>query len=149
MTSGLESVVEAVPHHSFHVFTVYPWVAMLGRGRDAVALSVLEQCRIRWGTVTAVAEERATVVSEPLTYVDGELVLGPEREESVRWSTGGSSLVRELVDGDLVALHWDWVCDTLDPGQLEALRRWSAHRLAPSGEPHRRVGDRLAPNDGG
>jgi len=125
VTSGLKSVAGAVPHHSFHVFTVYPWVGMLGRGNDAVALSVLEQCRIRWGTVTGVTGERATVLSEPLTLVDGGLVLGPAREETVRWSAGGSSLVRDLVDGDVVAMHWDWVCDILDLTQVDALRHWS------------------------
>lgn len=129
VTSALETAAGAVPHHSFHVFAVYPWVGMLGRGNDAVALSVLEQCRIRWGTVSAVDAERATVRSEPLMVVEGELVLGPAREESVRWAAEGSSLVAQPVEGDVVALHWDWLCDTLDPAQVGALRRWNAAQL--------------------
>jgi hypothetical protein len=126
VTSGLDAVSGAVPHHSFHVFAVYPWVGMLGRGNDAVAMSVLEQCRIRWGTVLAVDGERAIVRSPPLVLADGRLTLGAEREESVRWSAGGSSLVRGLGEGDVVSMHWDWVCDVLDAGQLAALRHWSA-----------------------
>jgi hypothetical protein len=125
VTSGLGTAGGAVPHHSFHVFTVYPWVAMLGRGNDAAAVSILEQCRIRWGTVTGVDGERATVVSEPLTVVGGALRLGAPREESVRWSAGGTSLVRNLADGDLVSLHWDWVCDRLDAERVAALQHWS------------------------
>ena len=125
VTSRLGTSEGALPHHSFHVFAVYPWVAMLGRGNDAAALSVLEQCRIRVGTVTAVDGERATVVSEPLIVVDGELRIGAPREESVRWSAGGSSLVRGLSSGDLVSLHWDWVCDRLDADGAAALQRWS------------------------
>lgn len=129
VTSGLEAATAAVPHHSFHVFVVYPWVGLLGRGNDAVALSVLQQCRIRWGTVTGVHGERASVLSQPLIFSNGELALGQAREETVRWATGGSSLAGGLAAGDQVALHWDWVCDTLVPGQVEALRHWSATQL--------------------
>lgn len=125
VTSRLGTSTGAVPHHSFHVFSVYPWMAMLGRGNDAVALSVLEQCRIRWGTVTGVTGELATVLSEPLVFADGVLQLGTPREASVRWSANGCSLVRKPTEGDLVSLHWDWVCDRLDDAQLAALQRWS------------------------
>ncbi len=130
VTSRLGTAGGAVPHHSFHVFSVYPWVAMLGQGKDAVALSILEQCRIRWGTVTGVDDERATVRSQPLVLVDEDLRLGAPREETVRWSAGGSSLVHQLDVGDTVSLHWDWVCDTLQPAQVEALRQWSDVQLS-------------------
>nr|MBA2558579.1 hypothetical protein [Propionibacteriales bacterium] len=118
VTSRLDGAAGAVPHHSFHVFAVYPWLGMLGRGNDAVALSVLEQCRIRWGTVTGIAGERATVLSQPLALADGELILGKPREESVRWSADGNSLVADLSTGDVVSMHWDWVCDSLDARQV-------------------------------
>jgi len=125
VTSRLGTATAALPHHSFHVFAVYPWVRMLGRGNDAVALSVLQQCRIRWGTVVRVDGERATVRSQPLVLVDGALTLGAEQEESARWSANGSSLVGHLAEGDVVSLHWDWVCDTLTAEQVAALRRWT------------------------
>lgn len=127
VTSRLGTTSRAVAHHSFHVFAVYPWVSMLGKGNDAVALSVLENCRIRWGTVTGVEGDRATVLSQPLVLVDGSLKLGSAREESVQWSAGGHSLVKRLDVGDVVALHWDWVCDVLNAGQLASLQRWT-HR---------------------
>lgn len=79
--------------------------------------------------MTGVDGERATVRSEPLTLVDGELALGPAREETVRWSAEGSSLVSQPAEGDVVALHWDWVCDTLEPEQVGALRHWSGAQL--------------------
>ncbi|MGH3674740.1 MAG: DUF6390 family protein, partial [Mycobacterium sp.] len=43
----------ALAHHSFHVFVVYPWVRFLDRDA-ATALRVLQDCRIRWGTVESV-----------------------------------------------------------------------------------------------
>ncbi len=115
-------------HHSFHVYAVYPWFGLLGRGGD-VPLSVLDQCRIRWGTVVEVQGEHATVRSQPLVW-DGETVgLGAERDEPVRWSTEGRSLRSGLTTGDQVSLHWDWVCDVLSDLQVEALARYSSHQL--------------------
>ena len=48
---------QAAAHHGFHVFAVYPWVGLLRTGSD-VPRSVLDQCRIRWGTVVGVDGER-------------------------------------------------------------------------------------------
>ena len=42
---------EAAGNHCFHVFGVYPWTRFLGRGLDEQPLSVLDNCRITWGTV--------------------------------------------------------------------------------------------------
>ena len=42
---------EAAGNHCFHVFGVYPWTRFLGRGMDEQPLSVLDNCRIAWGTV--------------------------------------------------------------------------------------------------
>ena len=124
------SWVPGQPHHSFHVFAVYPWVGLLrgGTGND-VALSVLQQCRIRWGEVVAVRGERVEVLSQPLVLVDGVLALGAAREESAAWSVQGRSLLSSVSVGNNVALHWDWVCDVLSAEQLAALVQHSADQL--------------------
>src|SRR5581483_8202771 len=44
-------VAGAVPHHSFHVFCVYPWTGLLRAGRSEPSLHVLDRCRIGWGRV--------------------------------------------------------------------------------------------------
>lgn len=120
-----------LPHHSFHVFTVYPWVGLLRRtANPAVAVSVLEQCRIRWGEVLAIEGERVRVRSQPLTFVDGTLELGPQREETAAWSIDGTSVLPSVAVGDHVALHWDWICDVLDERQLSELETRSADQLA-------------------
>ena len=81
----------ALAHHSFQVFAVYPWTGLLAVRSDT-ALSVLDSCRIRWGTVTGVDGERLRVRSRPLTWDGRRLRLGAERVESVRWSTGAAEL---------------------------------------------------------
>jgi Family of unknown function (DUF6390) len=115
-------------HHSFQVLAVYPWVGLLRTG-SPVPLSVLDSCRIRWGTVSAVDGEHATVTSCPLTFATGVLALGAEREERVRWALAGEALAGGLAVGDRVSLHWDWVCDRLTSAQLDALAAASARQL--------------------
>ena len=47
-----------------------------------------------------------------------------QREDSSTVSSP-RALVRGLADGDLVSLHWDWVCDRLDADRVAALQHWS------------------------
>lgn len=133
-TSGLDDgparpAVEAVPHHGFHVFTVYPWVRMLGVGNDAVAISVLDHCRIRWGEVTEIQGEYLQVNSAPLTWDGRGLALGPAQMETVRWSAGGNSLLDTVRLGQQVALHWDWACDELDSQHVRSLEHHTRRQL--------------------
>jgi len=119
----------AVPHHSYHVFGVYPWVGLLRSGRVEEPLEVLERCRIRWGTVLTVDDDRALISSRPLTWDGRRLALGRPWDEWVTWSSGGLSPIAVPRAGDIVAAHWDWVCDRLDPFRLRNLQAWTAHTL--------------------
>ena len=124
-----DRVAEAVwagglAHHSFHVFAVYPWAGFMRKGRIDEPLEVMDRCRIRWGKVQAVDGDSVTVVSRPLKYLDGALVLSPPQLEVVR----ASPTVTVAVD-DWVSLHWEWVCDSLTARQLANLRGFSAHHL--------------------
>ena len=53
---------QALAHHSFHVFVVYPWVRFLDRD-PVTPLRVLQDCRIRWGTVEAVENDHAMILA--------------------------------------------------------------------------------------
>ncbi len=119
----------AVPHHSLHVFGVYPWVGLLRAGRVDQPLHVLDRCRIRWGQVVDVLGSTALVRSEPLVWDGRALRLGPPGIEEVRVGGDGGALVEDLSAGQWCALHWDWVCDRLDPTRLAALRHWSGRTL--------------------
>jgi hypothetical protein len=128
------------PHHGFQVFSVYPWVGLLRRGTGDVALSVLEQCRIRWGEVVAIEGERVRIQSRPLVMADGLLELGRAQEQTAAWSVDGRTLLpAETADGSLappvsagdqVAMHWDWVCDVLSPAQVAQLDLHTTDQLA-------------------
>jgi hypothetical protein len=111
----------ASAHHSFQVFEVYPWAAMLTQKVAPVAVSVLDRCRIRTGTVRAVTGETATVRSHPLVLSDGALIAGPAVDEVVKWSVDGLSLLPGVSPGDVVSLHWDWICDVLTEPQRDRI----------------------------
>ena len=52
----------ALPHHSFTVLCVYPWVGMLGdERRTPQAMIVLDRCRIRTGVIRDLQSDRAVV----------------------------------------------------------------------------------------
>ncbi len=112
----------AVPHHSFHVFAVYPWLGLLREGRLDEPMHVLQNCRIRWGRVVSVEGETAVITSEPLEWDGRALRLGEPRLETARVGSDGLGLVGSLAPGDWCSLHWDWVCERLTPRRLAALK---------------------------
>lgn len=120
----------SVPHHNFHVFVVYPWVGMLRLGDSVEPLRVLDRCRIRWGTVEQVADDRVSVASLPLVYDGVALALGEPRIESVVSSVGGLGFAGDLAPGDRVSLHWDWICERLGPRDVRSLERHTALALS-------------------
>jgi Family of unknown function (DUF6390) len=122
----------AVPHHGFHVFGVYPWVGLLREGHVADPLRVLDRWRVRWGCVESVEAGTVTVTvrSRPLVWDGRRLELGETRIESALTSRDGHYLAAGLQPGDACALHWDWVCQPLTPGQLKALRYYTRRQLA-------------------
>lgn len=119
----------SVPHHSFHVFAVYPWVGLL-RGERAEPLVVLDRCRIRWGTVLESTGETAVVRSRPLEWDGTRLFLGEEQTEVVQQAADGLRFIDPLQPEDVVSLHWDWVCDRLGRRSLGYLQHYTARHLS-------------------
>jgi hypothetical protein len=117
----------AVPHHCFHVFAVYPWIGLLRSGIVEEPLRILDQCRITPARVVAADEGVVTALARPLRYESGNLQLGPPVERTARWSDGGLAFVAPPGPGDLVSLHWDFVCDVLTPAAAHALEN-ATHR---------------------
>ncbi len=119
-----------VPHHNFHVFEVYPWTGLLRNDqKSSTALGVLDSCRIRWGRVISVAGDEATVSSNPLEWDGFALSLGPARPETAHISLDGNSYLAGIEAGDVVSLHWDWVCDKLSPDELGQLQRFTSRHV--------------------
>lgn len=120
----------AVPHHSFHVFGVYPWIGLLRSGRSGTPLFVLDRCRIRWGRIEQIQGSEVVVRSRPLTWEHGQLGLGDPRLETATCAADGYAFLLDLKPGDWVSLHWNWVCDRLSQRSLTALRHYTARQFA-------------------
>lgn len=120
LLAELPTPAGVLAHHSFHVFVVYPWVRFLDR-HPTTPLKVLQDCRIRSGTVQSVEGEYLEILSQQLTYDAGDLALGEPVAERVRWSRDGVSLITTPAPGDTVSAHWDWICDILTDAENAAL----------------------------
>ena len=112
VTGILDNIGYAVAHHSFHVLAVYPWIRFLERD-PTTPLQVMQDCRIRWGTVESVESDHVVITSAPLMLDDGVLALGDAVAQRVRWRQDGASTAPVPAPGDTVSAHWDWVCGTL------------------------------------
>lgn len=119
-------VDEAAPDHCFHVFGVYPWSRLLGKGADEHPLSILDNCRISWAIVISTDSTTAVVSSARLCWNGSSLSLSAPQERTVEIGTRGEIFVRP---GDLVALHWGQVCDRLTPEQVLRLEDSTRRQL--------------------
>lgn len=119
-------ITAGAPNHAFHVFCVYPWVGLLRSGYAEHALEVIDRCRIRWGTVESRVGLDVAVKSRPLIWDGTTLALGESRVENVI----GSLATTTLRPGAIVSLHWDYVCEELDQGQLSHLQRQTLRHLS-------------------
>ncbi len=118
------------PIHAFHVLEIYPRVGLMRGGDVGPLLSTMDACRIRWGRVVAVLDDRLVVAVRRLTLVDGKLHLGSEATEEATGWQGPGGILDGVVIGDWVSLHWAWACDRLRPEQVIRLAAWTEAAIA-------------------
>ena len=131
--SNWERIVDAVaagavPHHTFHVFAVYPWLGLLRTGDTSQPLTVLDQCRITPGLVHGVDGETVEVLAPSLDWDGNRLALGWWKRRTARFSENGLGFVAPK-PGDWVSLHWNFVCDRLTLAQAGTLYRANERAL--------------------
>ncbi len=126
MTAGL--LDGARPHHNFHVFDVYRRAGLMRDDRAAIAVERMDECRISWATVRSVEGAELVVDRPPLVLVGGKLALGPAATVRVRRAVEGRGA--DCRPGDVVSLHWGWVCDRLHAAAQRALARATRRAIA-------------------
>src|ERR1700722_15553613 len=120
---------EAAGKHSFHVFGVYPWTRFLGRGMDEQPLSVLDNCRITWGTVLSRDGDDVEVSCCRLTYDGHALNLSEPSECRLDVWADGYSAIPDVAAGDEVAIHWGRLCGRLQSEQIQTLADSTTRQL--------------------
>ena len=113
----------AVPHHCFHVFAVYPWLGLLRTGIVDEPLRILDQCRTTPAVVCACDGDVLEVLARPLKWDGAQLYLDVAELRTVHWRSDGLAFVDPPAPGDLVTLHWDFVCDVVTPLAARRLER--------------------------
>jgi hypothetical protein len=93
-------------------------------------LRVLDQCRTTPAIVQALDGDTVRVLAQPLVWDGSALRLGALRPRAVRWRSDGLAFVSTLRPGQLVSLHWDFVCDVLSPSGALALEHANRRALA-------------------
>jgi Family of unknown function (DUF6390) len=119
LTTDLAS--EAAGNHCFHVFGVYPWSRFLGRGMDEHPMSVLDNCRITWGTVVSRAGDDVEVMCQRLVWDGHALTLSEPAVRRLDVWADGYSAVPDVAVGERVAVHWGRLCGRLSQEQIRAL----------------------------
>ena len=118
-----------VPHHSFHVICVSPWVGLLRAGFTDAPLTTMDQCRIRTGFVLTADDAAATVATDRLAWDGERLSVQHGAVEVVHASAAGYDLAGPIAIGDRVAIHWGWICDRLDAHRAGRLAEFTARSL--------------------
>ena len=85
---------------------------------------VLDSCRIRWGTVVRVDGDAVDVRTRRLSWDWHALALAAPAVEQL------TGVAVAVAPGSSVALHWDRLCDVLDPAAVDALEASTAWQLA-------------------
>lgn len=114
----------ARPHHSFHVFDV-----CMRTGALADQVEVLDKCRISWGVVQSISDDTVSVRYDPVILHDGKLAMGRPSVRETRRSAEGLSYLGGLQTGEIVSMHWGWVCDRLSPVQVGRLSAETNHHI--------------------
>ena len=116
----------ARPHHSFHVFDVWRQVGRL----EGNVLATMDNCRISWGLVKSVEGANVVVDRQPLLMKEGKLALGALQPSPAIRLFDGHGFVSELEPGDMVSLHWGWICERISAAQVRSLERYTGQHLA-------------------
>lgn len=114
----------ARPHHSFHVFDV-----SMKAGALPEQVEALDQCRISWGVVQNVTGDAVSVRYQPVVLIDGKLALGETSVREARRTAEGKGYLNDLQTGDVVSMHWGWICDRLSMEQATRLSAETRHHI--------------------
>ena len=116
----------AVPHHSFHVLNIWRRTGHLEREHT---LESMDQCRISWGSVSAVDGPFISVKTEPLIYENGKLKLGNPVFQRVTRNLESFGNITEVAVGDIISIHWGIPCEVITPQQTASLKKYTLESI--------------------
>ena len=108
-----------MPHHNFNVYYVG-----VGRTTGSVefTLSNMDNCRISYGKVVDVLNDKLIVTTRPLKKEQNKLFLG---EEETRTAVFMKEMLPDIKKNDFVALHWGFAPLVLTDAQVKNLEKYN------------------------
>ena len=127
----LKWMVNKVPagakvHHSFHVFNIFN---KSDHEAKPHTVPTMDNCRISWGEVVSKAKDKLKVKTQELVYIDGGLELKSGKLKEISWRIGDKELIKGLKKGDLITMHWGWVCEKVSKFQVRNLEYFTKYHL--------------------
>ncbi|MFA4906968.1 MAG: DUF6390 family protein [archaeon] len=116
---------EVVPHHSFHVMTVFT----LG-GKPEPTIRNIDSCRIPWGKIIEERENSFVVEYNPLALEKNGFGFGKNAGIEVLNSVPG--LGGKLVlasEGDTIAFHWGFAAKKLGESERKSLEKCTSENI--------------------
>jgi hypothetical protein len=114
----------ALPHHNFHVFSVWRRTGNIGQKHT---LATMDACRISWGKIIRIKPQSLVVKTKPLIAdANGKIKESAEFiEREILNYFEGNILLDSLKAGDYVSLHWGCVCEKLTKQQVARLQKYT------------------------
>ena len=107
----------AKPHHSFHVL-------ILGSitGRVKLAGKLFDLCRVSWGKVTEIRNQKLKVVYQPLMIKKDKFYLVDPVEKEIIWH---KDFLPRVSLGQTISFHWDRACQVLNKKEQGNLLKYT------------------------
>ena len=114
------------PHHNFHVMNIW---ARAGKVNIKHTLHSINECRIAWGKVKKVKNNSVIIEYQPLVIFADKMQLGETEDREVITQFDDKGFVQDLKIGDIVTIHWGWVCEKINDQQLNNLQKYTQESL--------------------
>ncbi|HDQ22672.1 MAG TPA: hypothetical protein ENN28_01720 [Candidatus Uhrbacteria bacterium] len=114
------------PHHNFHVMNI--WLRA-GKLNIKHTLKSIDECRISWGKIKKIKKNSIIVEYKPLIIEADKLKLGGIIDREVLTQFDDKGFVKNLNIGDIVTIHWGWVCEKINQQQLANLKKYTLESL--------------------
>lgn len=108
-----------LPCHLFNV--MYVGVGML-TGSVETSLHNMDNCRISWGNVIEVLDDKLIVSTNKLVKENEKYFLKNDETKTVVYL---KEMLPDISKGDNIAIHWGFACIKLNETQLENLKKYT------------------------
>jgi hypothetical protein len=84
---------------------------------------------VSWGSVLTAEGPTLTVLTEPLLYAQGKLILGNPVEKKLVRQLEAEYDIEQIKRGDNVSIHWSVPCEAISKHQAAMLKKYTLRHL--------------------